>query len=221
MRNKHRTLLLDLDGTLADTAPDLAHALNTVRQEEGFEPLPFETIRPSVSHGSVALIKIGFDPGIPESRAEELRQRLLGHYANRLCEETRLFEGMDELLDQCEHAGIAWGVVTNKPAYLTNPLMQQLGLYERAACIISGDTLEKRKPHPEPLLHACELAQGDPKSTIYVGDAERDIEAGNRAGMTTLVAMFGYLSEEDSPGNWMANGRVHHAEELIGWLAFS
>ena len=221
MRNKHRTLLLDLDGTLADTAPDLAHALNTVRQEEGFELLPFETIRPSVSHGSMALIKIGFDPDISESHAENLRQRLLDHYANRLCVETRLFDGMHELLDQCDQTGIAWGVVTNKPAYLTDPLMEQLELHERAACIISGDTLEKRKPHPEPLLHACELAQGNPNTTIYIGDAERDIEAGNRAGMTTLVAAFGYLSGNDSPVDWGADGQVHHARELMDWLALN
>lgn len=220
MRNKHRTLLFDLDGTLADTAPDLAHALNMVRQEEGFEPLPFETIRPTVSHGSVAMIKVGFDPDIPEARAELLRKRLLDHYANRLCIETRLFDGMHDLLDQCEQGGISWGVVTNKPAYLTDPLMEQLELHERAACIISGDTLEKRKPHPEPLLHACELAKGEPETTIYIGDAERDIKAGNSAGMTTLVAAFGYLSNDDCPEDWGADGHVHHAKEMMGWLEF-
>ncbi len=220
MRNKHRTLLLDLDGTLADTAPDLAHALNTLRREEGFEPLPFETIRPSVSHGSVAIIEIGFDPDIPQSHAEHLRQRLLDHYENRLCVDTRLFDGMCELLDRCDQSGIAWGVVTNKPAYLTNPLMEQLELHERAACIVSGDTLEKRKPHPEPLLHACDLARGNPETTIYVGDAERDVEAGNRAGMTTLVALFGYLGDDDNPSAWGANGLIDHLTELSEWLEF-
>ncbi len=220
MRHKHRTLLLDLDGTLADTAPDLAHALNTVRIEEGLEPLPFESIRPTVSHGAVAMIKAGFDATIIDSYAEELRQRLLEHYAHWLCEETRLFDGMHDLLDRCDQAGIPWGVVTNKPAYLTDPLMQKLELFDRATCIISGDTLEKRKPHPEPLLHACKLAQGKPESTIYVGDAKRDVEAGNRAGMTTLVAMFGYLSDNDCPGDWGADGLLNAACEIMEWLEF-
>ena len=200
-----RTVLFDLDGTLADTAPDLAYALNRVLEEQGGRPLPFDTIRPVVSHGGIALIKLGF--GIDEQAPEfpPLRQRLLDIYRDNIARETRLFDGMESLLATLEERGLNWGVVTNKPGWLTEPLLDALGLKARAATIVSGDTLPERKPHPAPMLLACEQAGSDAGHCLYIGDAERDIEAGRNAGMRTLVALFGYLGETDIPERWQAD----------------
>lgn len=213
-----RTVLFDLDGTLADTAPDLAFALNCVLEEQGREPLSFETIRPVVSHGGIALIKLGF--GIDESSSDfqPLRQRLLDIYRTNIARKTRLFDGMSPLLDTLERRGLNWGVVTNKPAWLTEPLLDALGIKMRASSIVSGDTLPQRKPHPAPMLLACEQAGSDAAHCLYVGDAERDIEAGRNAGMRTLVALFGYLGETDFPENWQADGMVDSALDILDWL---
>lgn len=213
-----RTVLFDLDGTLADTAPDLAFALNCLLREQERTPLPYEEIRPVVSHGATALVKLGFaiDPDEPAFSA--LRERLLSLYREHLAQETRLFQGMAELLDAIERLGMNWGVVTNKPAFLTQPLMAALGLAERAACIVSGDTTANRKPHPAPLLHACHLAGSEAVQCLYVGDAERDIRAGREAGMATLVALFGYIGEEEAPETWGADGYIESPEDLLRWL---
>ena len=213
-----RTVLFDLDGTLADTAPDLAHALNAVLQEQGRAALPFSSIRPVVSHGGIALIKHGF--GIDESHPDFslLRQRLLEIYRENIARETRLFEGMEELLLQLESRGLNWGVVTNKPEWLTEPLLQQLGIRQRAATVVSGDTLPQSKPHPAPMLLACQQAGSEALQCLYVGDAQRDIEAGRNAGMATLVALFGYLGENDHPEQWQADGMIRHALEILDWL---
>ena len=217
--NKSTTLLLDLDGTLADTAPDLTWALNQVRAEQALAPLPLETVRPSVSHGAAAMIELGFGLAPGGERAETLRARLLEHYAQHLCVDTRLFPGMDDVLCACERNALKWGVVTNKPAFFTDPLLEQLGLNGRAACVVSGDTIARRKPHPEPLLYACRLAGGTPARSLYVGDAARDIQAGRDAGMTTLVAAFGYLGSHDEPARWGADGFVRSPDDIRGWLA--
>lgn len=213
-----KTVLFDLDGTLADTAPDLAYALNCVLEEQGRTPLPFESIRPVVSHGGIALIKLGF--GIDEQAPEfpTLRQRLLDIYHANIARETRLFKGMASLLTTLEARGLNWGVVTNKPAWLTEPLLEALEVKTRAAAIVSGDTLPERKPHPAPMLLACEQAGSDAAHCLYVGDAERDIEAGRNAGMRTLVALFGYLGEADFPERWQADGMVESALEILDWL---
>ncbi len=213
-----RALLLDLDGTLADTAPDMASALNALLVEHGRDALPYAEIRPWVSHGGVALTRLGFDvdPAQPDFKA--LHQGFLMHYERNVCRDTRLFDGMGEVLAYCEHSGIHWGVVTNKPAYLTEPLLAALGLSARAACIVSGDTLDERKPHPAPLLHGCELVGADPAATVYVGDAERDIQAGRSAGLHTLVAEFGYLRATDDPYSWGADGVVANPLAILEWL---
>jgi len=213
-----RTVLFDLDGTLADTAPDLAYALNSLLEEQGQAPLPYQVIRPVVSHGGIALVKLGF--GIDENAGEfaPLRQRLLEIYRANIARETRLFEGMSPLLDTLEARGLNWGVVTNKPAWLTEPLLEALGVKSRAATIVSGDTLPERKPHPAPMLLACEQAGSDAAHCLYVGDAQRDIEAGRNAGMRTLVALFGYLGETDFPGHWQADGMVDKALDILDWL---
>jgi len=213
-----RTVLFDLDGTLADTAPDLAYALNCLLQEQQRTPLPFEVIRPVVSHGATALVKLGFSIDSDDSDFAPLRERLLSLYQQHLARETQLFQGMAELLDTIEARGMNWGVVTNKPAFLTQPLMAALGLAERAACIVSGDTTTRRKPHPDPLLHGCRLAGSEAEQCLYVGDAERDIRAGNQAGMTTLVALFGYLGPQDRPETWGASGLVSDPSAIIQWI---
>ncbi|MCW9025338.1 MAG: HAD-IA family hydrolase [Gammaproteobacteria bacterium] len=213
-----KTVLFDLDGTLADTAPDLAAALNSVLVNNGRESLPYETIRPVVSHGGQALIKLGFQLESDDPGFDPLRQELLDYYQQNIATHTCLFPGMDTILEIIENSGLNWGVVTNKPAWLTEPLMEALHLSQRAASIVSGDTLDERKPHPAPLLYACEQAGSKAKECLYVGDAERDIIAGNRAGMTTLVALFGYLDETDTPNKWNADAMIHTPEEILHWL---
>ena len=213
-----RTVLFDLDGTLLDTAPDLAFALNETLREFGLAPLPYATIRPVVSHGGIALIKLGFDLGPEDEGYQPRREYLLNTYRANIARETRLFAGMDQLLDTLERQGLNWGVVTNKPAWLTEPLLQELGLYERAAVVVSGDTLNERKPHPAPMLLACERAGSQAYECLYVGDAKRDIEAGINAGMPTLVALFGYIGAEDDPHNWGADALVETPGGILGWL---
>lgn len=211
--NKIKTVLFDLDGTLADTAPDLAGALNHVLKRHSYEPLAYEAIRPYVSHGGVALIKLGFGKEHPEF--DTLYQELLQYYHNNIANETTLFSGMDELLLELEERSINWGVVTNKPSWLTEPLLEALNLTSRAATIVSGDTLEQRKPHPAPILHACHQAESEAHECLYVGDAERDIEAGNAAGMPSIVALFGYIAETDKPNQWNAHSSINHPKEIL------
>jgi len=213
-----RTILFDLDGTLLDSAPDLADALNIVLVENQRSPLPFEDIRPAVSHGGIALIELGFRLDRSDPAFEPLRQHLLEVYRENVSRHTQPFPGITELLDSIERRGLNWGIVTNKPGWLTEPLLKDLGLFDRAACIVSGDTLDERKPHPAPMLHASELANSRPEHCVYIGDAQRDIEAGNNAGMQTLVALFGYLQEEDEPQTWNASSMIEQPEDLLAWL---
>ena len=210
-------LLLDLDGTLLDTAPDMGGALNLLRAEHGLEPLPGELIRPVVSHGAMRLVALGF-PETTGDAFESLRLRFLELYAENLAVGTRLFPGFEAVLDQLEARGLPWGIVTNKPGWLTGPLLAALGLDHRAACAVSGDTLPERKPHPLPLLHAARLVGVDPMRCVYVGDAERDIQAGRAAGMTTVVAAYGYISDGEDPRAWQPHGVVNSPDELLDWM---
>jgi len=212
------TVLFDLDGTLLDTAPDLAAALNATLQLNGREPLPFDIIRPAVSHGGRALIELGFGIEPQHPAFESLRKQLLDFYEANIAVHTTLFPGMAEVLDELENRDIRWGVVTNKPGWLTEPLLDALDLTPRSACIVSGDTLQERKPHPAPLLYACKLAGCQPAQTVYVGDAERDIEAGRNAGMRTLVALFGYLMEHDRPEQWGADALIQQPAGILEYL---
>lgn len=213
-----KTVLFDLDGTFADTAPDLAYALNTTLQAHGKSPLHYGTIRPVVSHGARALVELGFQLSDTDPAYAKIRQELLDVYAENIARHTRLFNGVDILLQALAQRHINWGIVTNKPANLTNPLMQALGLYHQASCIISGDTLPQRKPDPAPLLHACQLAGSHAGNCVYIGDAERDIIAGERAGMHTLVALFGYLDTTDHPENWGADAMVNAPLDILDWI---
>lgn len=213
-------VLFDLDGTLLDTAPDMSAALNALRRLEGLAPLPFEAIRPHVSHGAARLVEVGFGCRAGE-RFESLRQRYLQLYRNDLAAGTRLFDGLGEVLAELEARRIPWGVVTNKPAWLTDPLLAALGLDRRAACVVSGDTLPQRKPHPLPLLHAAGLMRTPAARCTYVGDAERDIRAGRAAGMRTLVAAFGYIAHDEDPATWQADAIVAHPGELFATLGIA
>jgi phosphoglycolate phosphatase len=208
-------ILFDLDGTLADTAPDLAFALNRTLQHYGRPALAFERIRPVVSHGGIALIRLGFGIQPDEPGFEERRQYLLQVYSDHLCRETRPFEGMSEVLDALDSRGIPWGVVTNKPAWLTDPLMYGLGLDSRTRAVVSGDTCTRRKPHPEPILHACALLQCPPERCWYVGDAGRDMQAGHAAGCLTIGATFGYIHPEDPVEAWGSDINIGHPSELL------
>jgi len=211
-------VLFDLDGTLLDTAPDLAGALNRLRRERGQSTLPFTLIRPTVSHGSPAMLKASFGVEVGAPAYAELNARFLALYREFIAVETRLFPGMAEVLTYLETVGIPWGVVTNKPGFLTEPLLKALGLWTRAACVVSGDTLAKCKPDPEPLWYACQQAGVDPGRSWYVGDAERDVQAGNRAGMMVLAAGFGYLDPQDRPQDWGAAGVLNQPADLFEWL---
>lgn len=214
-----RTILFDLDGTLLDTAPDLAYALNTLLQEQGRPALAFETIRPVVSHGGRALIELGFAVGPDDTAFEPLRERLLEIYKDNIACHTRLFPGMEAVLEHIEAHQMRWGIVTNKPSWLTDPLLVALGLFERSACVVSGDSTAFRKPHPEPMFHACRLSNSSTDECLYIGDAARDIEAGKKAGMRTLAALYGYIEEDDDIYQWGADAVIDKPADILTWLA--
>jgi phosphoglycolate phosphatase len=217
-RRPPQAVLFDLDGTLADTAPDLAYALNRTLEHYGRDALPYATIRPVASHGGIALIRLGFQmtPDTPEF--EERRQFLLQIYAANLYRETRLFPGMAAVLANLETRGIPWGIVTNKPAWLTDPLVAAMQLQHRAGCVVSGDTCPNRKPHPEPVLHACAALSRDPGDTWYIGDAGRDMQAGRAAGCVTVGALYGYLHPEDPPQSWSTDLTIDRPDALLELL---
>lgn len=216
--SERRGLLLDLDGTLADTAGDFTTALNAVLSEHGRSPLSLEAVRPHVSHGVAKLVQVAFGCSVDTVEGRRLRERLLVHYEQCLCAQTRVFDGMHGVLEHCERNAIPWGVVTNKPGWLTVPLMESLGLADRVACVVSGDTLPHRKPHPLPVCFACERMDVRPAHCLFVGDAERDVRAGRAAGTTTLVALFGYIGPGEDPARWGADGLLGAPGEILPWL---
>lgn len=212
-------VLFDLDGTLVDTAPDLALALNLQRERHGLPPLALEIVRPHASHGSRGLLGIGFGMTPEHAQFAVMRDEYLDLYDQVFTNSPQMFAGIAELLSALEEAGIRWGVVTNKPRRFTQPLLEAMGLSTRASCIVSGDDAARPKPHPDTLLLACELAGAEPTACIYVGDAERDIQAGNAAGMRTLVASYGYLDVHDRPHEWGAAGMIASPQELLEQLS--
>ncbi len=210
-----KAVLFDLDGTLIDTAPDMGGALNSLLLEEGLEPIPIERIRPYVSQGGLVLTRLGFDSKVPESEIEPLRQRFLDHYRAIVANDSRLFDGYEGILSELEARSIPWGIVTNKPEWLTHPLLQQLDLAERSSVVIGGDTLEHRKPHPLPLQVAAERLGVNTEQCLYVGDDERDIVAGKAANMKTLVAAYGYIEDGTDIERWGADGVIDSPGELL------
>ena len=208
-------ILFDLDGTLIDTAPDMGAALNNLLIEEGLAPIPLEIIRPYVSQGALVLTRLGFSEQVAESEIEPLRLRYLDHYRAIVADDSVLFDCFEEVLDRLEERNIPWGIVTNKPQWLTTPLLEQMGLHKRAAVVICGDTLEKRKPHPLPLIVAAETIGIACKNCVYVGDDPRDIEAGRAAKMKTLIAAYGYISKDTSLDEWQAGGIIESPLDLL------
>ena len=210
-----RGVLFDLDGTLADTAPDLGFALNQQRLARGMSELPIETVRSQASSGARGLLKIGFgiEPG--QSGYEAMRDEFLEIYEENLARSSQLFPGVSALLEQIERRGLRWGIVTNKAERFTFPLLRALSLIERAACVICGDTTPNPKPHPAPLLAAAKKLGVPPGQCIYVGDDERDVQAGHAAGMPVVVARYGYLGNGRPPEQWGADGFVDSPADLL------
>ena len=211
-------VLFDLDGTFADTAPDLGAALNHLLSLHGRPPLPLKTIRPQASHGSPGLLKLGFNIEPDSPNFAELRDTFLNYYASHICVHTTLFPGMAELIETLEQRGLPWGIVTNKPHRFTLPLMQALGYAQRAACLISGDTCARAKPFPDSLLKASELLKIAPQLCLYLGDDERDAEAAQAAGMRCIIARYGYSGSPEELSNWPAQGGIDLPSQLLQYL---
>lgn len=213
-----RAVLFDLDGTFADTAPDLGYAVNQMRAARGLPPVPDEKTRPVTSSGARGLLGAGF--GITPDHADypAMRDEFLNIYEANLCRETRLFDGMAELIQSLESRALTWGIVTNKAERFALPLMALLGYGTRAACIIGGDTTGKTKPHPAPLFAAARAINIDPPACLYVGDDERDIQAGRAAGMKTVAVRYGYLNGSD-PASWGADAVADTPQDVLQLLA--
>ncbi len=207
-------ILFDLDGTFADTAPDLGRTVNTMRATRGLAPVPLADTRKVTSMGARGLLGVGFSITPDHADYLSMREEFLRIYENNLCCDTVLFPGMAELIDNIENLGIRWGIVTNKAERFALPLLRQLGYSERAACIIGGDTTPHMKPHPAPLLAAAKIIGCVPEQCIYVGDDERDIQAGKAAGMTTIAVRFGYLNGSN-PDTWGADSVLDSPGEIL------
>jgi len=211
-------VLLDLDGTLLDTAPDMARAVNVLRAEQALPALTLADIRPHVSHGSNAVVRAGF----PDAGAEEfarLRERFLQLYRDALAVDTRLFDGFAQVLDCLDSQGVRWGIVTNKPGWLSVPLMQAIGLAGRAGCLISGDTLPVRKPDPLPLLTGAQQLGCPAEQALYLGDALRDAQAARAARMLAVGARYGYIGPEEDVSSWPVDGWIDTPGQLLDWVA--
>jgi phosphoglycolate phosphatase len=211
-------VLFDLDGTLADTAPDLAAALNKMRTDRGLAPMPLDPLRRMASSGARGLVGVGFGLKPGDADYEAHRIEFLDNYERALHVHTRLFDGVPELLEKLETMARKWGVVTNKASRFTDPLARSIGFTQRASCVVSGDTTPHAKPHPAPLIHAAKVSGVDTARCIYVGDDLRDIQAGRAAGMRTLAVTWGYLGEGEPPAQWGADAVIDTPASVLGFL---
>ena len=207
-------LLFDLDGTLADTAPDLVAVLNQLLSEAGLPPMPFALARNAVSHGAIGLIRLGFGLAADDPVDAGLRQRFLDLYQRNGHNKSRLFIELKDINQLVSRHGLRWGVVTNKPDDLTRPLLAHLGLLEQAGSVVSGDTLPQKKPHPAPLTRAAAELGVAPADCVYLGDAARDIEAGVAAGMRTVATSYGYIRPGEDIAGWQADAIVDHPRRI-------
>ncbi len=211
-------VLFDLDGTYADTAADMGAALNALLAQHARPPLTLAELRPHVSNGARGLLKLGFGLTPDDHGYAELRAEYLSLYSSDICRHTRPFDGMEALIGALVEQGLQWGIVTNKPGWLTEPLLAAMAPAPPPACVVSGDTAARPKPHPDPLLHACGLLDLEPARCWYVGDDVRDILAGRAAGMATLAAGWGYLGTGAPPADWGADGIATHPLAVLDWL---
>lgn len=209
-----KAVLFDLDGTLADTAPDLSYAVNCMREARGLPPLPISATRPVASLGARGLLNAGFGIGPDHPDYRGMREEFLELYERNICRKTRLFPGISVLLDGIEGRGLRWGIVTNKAEQLARLLLGKLGLALRASCLVGGDSTPNLKPHPGPLLAACGVIGEDARACIYIGDDRRDVEAAHAAGMKAAVVKWGYLNGGD-PESWNADWLIKNPQELL------
>jgi phosphoglycolate phosphatase len=214
MTSLYKGVFFDLDGTLADTAPDLVAAANLLRAARGLAPLPYEVLRPTASAGARGLIQGAFGYDNQHPQFEELRDEFLANYEKNICVHSKLFDGMDDLLQELEKEQVLWGIVTNKVERFTHPLLKLMSLHERSAAIVGGDTTPHSKPHPAPILKAAEICNINPAQCLYVGDDLRDIEAGRAAGMKTVAAAYGYCGCDEPVNAWGADYIIEHPSEL-------
>ena len=217
-QGKTRAVLFDLDGTFADTAPDMARALNHVRALNGLPNLPQADIRPYVSGGARGMLGVGFGIVPEDPRFDALRDAFLEFYEQNVCIESVVFPGMMQLVVELERRAIRWGIVTNKAARFTLPLVRLLKVDQRAACIVCGDSVTRAKPHPDSLLHAMTLLGIPPYAGLYVGDDERDIQAASAAGMRSLAVQYGYLGVTSHPKDWGADGVIDTPGDVLRYL---
>lgn len=213
-----KAVLFDLDGTLIDSAPDLGAAADKMRVDRGMPSLPLEAYRHMAGAGARGMLGIAFGM-TPESEGfAEMREEFFRNYEKCMTERTYAFEGVAQLIHSLQSAPLAWGVVTNKSMRFTDPLTQQMPLFASAAAVVSGDTTPHSKPHPQPLLEAARRIQIAPESCIYVGDDERDIQAGRAAGMKTVAACYGYLGAKAETSHWGADAQINSPLELLKLL---
>ncbi len=213
-----RAVLLDLDGTLVDTAPDMVGSLNRLLNSYDMPEAPYETANKIVSNGGKALVELGFGNttstnGIPATN--QLVQEFLIDYKQHVAEDSFVYKGMNDVLDYCENTGLKWGVITNKPLHLAKDLLDGLGLLNRCSILLGGDSLPVKKPDPVPMLHSCMVLSLAPSECLYVGDHVRDIQAGNAAGMDTAAALWGYIADHEQPENWNANFMLRSPSGLL------
>lgn len=221
MSDRFDAVLFDLDGTLIDSAPDLAGAANELREARGLPALPYELFRPMVGAGARGMIGVAFDIGPAHASFAELRDDFLRRYEQRMTCETRLFDAIVPVLEALERRHTKWGIVTNKATRFTDPLVRSLELHRRAAAVISGDTTAHSKPHPEPLLEAARRVGFAPSQCVYVGDDLRDVQAGHAAGMATAVAGWGYLGSGGPVESWGAEFIIQHPADLLSVLGLA
>jgi phosphoglycolate phosphatase len=214
-------VLFDLDGTLIDSAPDLAAAANALREARGMEPLPYEALRPMVGAGARGMVGAAFGVAPGDEAFEPLREEFLHRYQQGLLDRTVVFSEMEPLLAALDAKGLRWGIVTNKASRFTDPVVSGLGLQRRAAVVISGDTTPHAKPHPEPLLEAARRLGLPAERCVYVGDDLRDMQAGRAAGMAALAAAWGYLGKGDAIEDWGADAILQSPRQLLNWLGLA
>jgi phosphoglycolate phosphatase len=211
-------VLFDLDGTLLDTAADLAEALNQVLRFQHVKALSVDAIRPFISSGVAGLLNLGLQIKVTDPIFPILRAQFLDYYKQHICLHTHLFPGVDALINYLQEEKWPWGIVTNKSANLTKDLIEKFPLLNSAKCIVAGDTLKFSKPHPQPLLRACQSIDCLPENCIYVGDAKQDIEAANAAGMYSFIALYGFIGDKEDVTKWNASAKISSPLDIIEYL---